>query len=260
MFTAILSADLPYAEIAFFAILALGLILGIIRGFAKSFKGIFLSIAILLCSLLLITPTFAKVRSLDVFVNLEGTITQKIESGNEIFAIPITVVENESGELTYWTTVQIDGESMLVSLEDCMGDGMASSAKGKLAKWLAERFITESGQTIGSVAGIFVSDIIVAVVMFIAYCIALHLICYIIRKIFSKMHKSESKLLKGIDRTFGAVISTAFSFIFILVVLAIINAIKDKIPEVDQMLTSSTVCGYFYQNNPIATLFTEIFG
>ena len=58
MFNTVLSADVPYAEIAFFAVLAIGLVLGLIRGFSKSFKGVFLALVIILASLLLITPTF----------------------------------------------------------------------------------------------------------------------------------------------------------------------------------------------------------
>lgn len=260
MFSAVLSADIAYAEIAFFGIIVLGLLLGIIRGFAKSFKGFFLSIAIMLCALLLISPTFARVRSLDMFMNMESSLTKKIEDGDEIFSTPITVIEDESGSKTYWTTVQKEGVETTVPLEEGMGEGMVSSVKGKLAKWLAERFISEDGQTIGSVAGIFVSDIITAVIMFVAYCIILHLICYLLRKIFNKLHHSDSKLLKGIDRTCGAIVSALFAFVFVLVALAIIYAIRDKIPEIDEMISSSSVCGYFYANNPIAKLFTEIFG
>lgn len=260
MNTTLLSADLPYAEIAFFAIIALGLVLGLIRGFAKSFKGIFLTVAIMLCSLLLITPTFGKVRNVDFVMNIETSLTQKIEGGSEIFALPITVQVDGDGNRTFWAEAQVDGVATQVPIEEAMGDGLLGSTKGKLVLWLAERFITDSNQTIGSVAGIFVTDIIASVVMFVVYCIALWFVCFVLRKIFSKMHKSESKLLKGIDRTCGAVVSTAFAFIFVLLVLAILHAIRDKIPEVDEMISSSTVAGYFYANNPIATLFAEIFG
>ena len=74
------------------------------------------------------------------------------------------------------------------------------------------------------------------------------------------MHTSDSKVLVGIDRTCGAIISTAFALVFIMVVLAILNSLKGKTPAVDSALESSTVCKYFYENNPIAKLFTEIFG
>lgn len=257
----LLSADVPYADIAFFAIVALGLILGLIRGFSKSFKGFFLSVAIMLAALLLITPTFDKVRNIDVFQKMESSITQKFESGDQLFALPINVrIDPNTGEKSYWVTVTTEEGTKEQPLESSVGTGITSSLKGKFAVWLAKSFITDDGQTIGGVAGTFVSDIIVAVIMFIVYCIILHLLCWILRKIFGKMHSSESKGLVAVDRVFGGIVSTAFAFVFILLVLAILNTLKGKIPTVDKALSSSTVCGYFYQNNPVAKLFTEIFG
>ena len=257
----LLSADIPYADIAFFVVVALGLILGVIRGFSKSFKGVFLTIAIMLSALLLITPTFDSVRNLDMFKNMETSITEKIESGDKIFSQKIFIgTDSETGEKKYYVEVSSEEGTSKVELENSMGDGLTSSLKGKFALWLAKTFITDDGQTVGGVAGTFVSDIIVAVIMFVVYCVALGLICWLLRKIFAKMHTSESGALKAIDRTFGAIVSTAFALVFILVVLAILNALKDKLPTVDEALSSSTVCGYFYQNNPVAKLFTEIFG
>lgn len=256
----VLSADMPYADIAFFVIVALGLILGIIRGFSKSFKGLFLTVAIMLSSLLLLTPTFASARQLDVFVNMESSITTKIEDSNDLCSKKINVHVDESGNKSYWVVVTNESGSSEQLLENSMGDGITSSLKGKFALWLAKTFIQESGQTIGQVAGVFLSDVIVAIVLFVVYCIALGIICWLLRKIFAKMHTSDSKVLVGIDRTCGAIISTAFALVFIMVVLAILNSLKGKIPAVDSALESSTVCKYFYENNPIAKLFTEIFG
>ena len=256
----VLSADMPYADIAFFVIVALGLILGIIRGFSKSFKGLFLTVAIMLASLLLLTPTFASARQLDVCMKMESSITTKIEDSNELCSKKINVHVDESGNKSYWVVVTNESGSSEQLLENSMGDGITSTLKGKFALWLAKTFIQESGQTIGQVAGVFVSDVIVAIVLFVIYCIALGIICWLLRKIFAKMHASDSKVLVGIDRTCGAIISTAFALVFILVVLAILNSLKGKIPAVDSALESSTVCKYFYENNPIAKLFTEIFG
>ena len=169
----LLCADIPYADIAFFVIIALGLILGIIRGFAKSFKGFFLTIAIMLAALLLIAPTFDKVRNLDVFVNMDNSISAKFESGNVIFSTPINVrVDAETGEKSYWVSVTTDDGTSEQPLESSMGNDLTSSLKGKFAVWLAKTFITDDGQTIGGVAGTFVSDIIVAVVC--SSCIVWH--------------------------------------------------------------------------------------
>ncbi len=260
MFSSLLCQSSPYADIAFVAIVVLGLVLGIIRGFAKSFKGIFLTLAIMLISLLLIAPTFASVRTLDVFSNLENTLTEKFEGDSAIFSTPI-YIESTGGELSYYVKVTNDsGEVENVPLESSMGSDTVSSIKGQFALWLAKTFITKDGQSVGSVAGVFVTDIITAVVMFVVYCIILGLICWLLRKIFAKMHQSDNGALKAIDRIFGALISTAFALIFVLTVLAILNALRGKIPTVDQYIDDSTICKYFYNNNPIATLFAQIFG
>ena len=229
----VLSADMPYADIAFFVIVALGLILGIIRGFSKSFKGLFLTVAIMLSSLLLLTPTFASARQLDVFANMESSITTKIEDSNDLCSKKINVHVDESGNKSYWVVVTNESGSSEQLLENSMGDGLMSSLKGKFALWLAKTFIQESGQTIGQVAGVFLSDVIVAIVLFVVYCIALGIICWPLRTLFAKMHTSDSKVLVGIDRTCGAIISTAFALVFIMVVLAILNSLKGKIPTVD---------------------------
>lgn len=258
--TYILAADVPYADIAFFVILALGLILGIIRGFSKSFKGFFLALAIMLASLLIITPTFEPVRNLEVFEKMDNSISTSIESKNQLFATPIYVTKEENGSLSYWVDTTVDGETRRVNLEEAANGDLTSSLKSKLALWLAKSFITEDGQTIGGVAGRFVSDLIVAIVMFVVYCLALWLICFILRKIFAGMRNSESSALKAIDRIFGAIVSTAFAFVFILLVLAILSSLRNKIPQVDEYLSNSTVCGYLYLKNPVAILFHKIFG
>lgn len=262
MFTYILSADVPYADIAFIAILALGLVLGIIRGFSKSFKGFFLTIAIMLASLLLLTPTFAAARDMDMFVSMEESITSSIEDKTELFAKPIYIENDaESGDISFLVEVQLeDGTTQRVALSEGLDEGGTSAIKARLALWLADKFIEEDGQTLGGVAGMFISDLIVAVALFIVYCIVLGLLCWLLRKLFARMRKSDSRVLKAIDRVAGGIVSTAFACVFALLVLAILYALRDKIGSLNEMLENSTICAPFYLNNPIARLFTEIFG
>lgn len=139
-------------------------------------------------------------------------------------------VDAETGEKSYWVSVTTDEGTSEQPLESSMGNDLTSSLKGKFAVWLAKTFITDDGQTIGGVAGTFVSDIIVAVVMFVVYCLALGLVCWLLRKIFAKMHTSDSKALVAVDRTFGAVISVAFAFVFILWHLQYSTRSKTKSP------------------------------
>ena len=261
MFLQVLSADIPYADIAFFVILALGLLLGILRGFSKSFKGFFLTIGIMLAALLILSPTFAKVREISVFQKMETSITQGIEKKSELLSQPIYVVTDEEGNRTFFVDVTQDGVTERVNLETVIANSdMSGALKGKITLWLAQKFIYKDGQSIGAVAGIFISDIVVAIVAYIAYCLALGLICWLLRKIFAKMHDSDNKLLKALDRTCGAIVSTAFAAVFILLMLAILYALREKIEVVDNALRQSKVCGYFYLNNPVAKLLTEIFG
>lgn len=256
----LLSAQVPYADIAFIVVLALALILGLIRGLAKSFKGFFLAVAIVLISLLLISPTFEPVRKISVFEKMNVSITEKISS-TELLAMPIYVetAQNEDGTETRTFFVEItleDGTTARTDLGTALGDGI----KAKFANWLAERFITEDGQTIGGVAGNFISDIIVSVIMFIVYCIALGLICWLIRLIFRGMHNSDSDVLRIVDRSLGAVVSVALTLVFVLVVLAIIAKAADENSAVHIYLSNSKICGFFYLNNPITELWTSIFG
>lgn len=256
----LLSAQVPYADIAFIVVLALAFILGMIRGLAKSFKGFFLTVAIVLISLLLISPTFEPVRNISVFEKMNVAITEKI-SASELLSTPIYVEtsQNEDGTETRSFFVEItleDGTTARTDLGTALGDGI----KAKFANWLAERFITEDGQTIGGVAGNFISDIIVSVIMFVVYCIALGLICWLIRLLFRGMHTSNIGAIRFVDRSLGAVISVALTLVFVLVVLAIIAKAADENSVVNVYLTNSKICGYFYNNNPITKLWTSIFG
>lgn len=187
MFLQVLSADIPYADIAFFVILALGLLLGILRGFSKSFKGFFLTIGIMLAALLILSPTFAKVREISVFQKMETSITQGIEKKSELLSQPIYVVTDEKGNRTFFVDVTQDGVTERVNLETVIANSdMSGALKGKLTLWLAQKFIYKDGQSIGAVAGVFISDIIVAIIAYIAYCLVLGLICWLLRKILQK--------------------------------------------------------------------------
>lgn len=192
---------------------------------------------------------------------METSITEGIQGKSELLSEPIYIETDEEGNRTFFVEVTQDDVTERVNLETVIANGdMAGALKGKITLWLAQKFIYEDGQSIGSVAGVFVADIIVAIVTYIVYCLVLGLICWLLRKIFAKMHNSDNKLLKALDRTCGAIVSTAFAAVFILLVLAILYAVRDKIEVVDTALSESKVCGYFYLNNPVAKLLTEIFG
>ena len=73
------------------------------------------------------------------------------------------------------------------------------------------------------------------------------------------MHHSESKPVRVIDRILGGVVGLVTSAVLIMVVLAIIKAVGDKIPIVVDYINQSTVCKFFYDLNPIGTVLADIF-
>ncbi len=250
MTTHILSATFSYADIAFLAILVLGLVIGLIRGFSKSFKGFFLAVAIILGALLLVGALFPKVRTIGVFDQLDAKIVESSNGWGEAFNSPL--YKNEDG--SFYVEVQRDGEMQKVPLSSV--DGF----KGWIANFLASKFVTEEGVSLGKVAADYITNLVVAVSTFILICVALGLICWIIRKIFAGMHTSESVALKSIDRVLGALIAAALTLVFLLVVLAILHIFDSKITVVTDYLKNSSVTGYLYEHNPISTVFSKIFG
>lgn len=251
-----LISAVPYADIAFFVILGLGLLAGIIGGLARAFKGLFKTIAVILISILIVGATLAPISKLGFIESMTGTFEGKTAGWGVVFSEPVHIADDGS----FYVFVEYDGTMNKVKLEDASGSGLVDSAKGKLAVWLAERFITEDGQTLGRASAEMLTSIILSVALFVIYCILLGIICWILRKIFKNMHRSESSAVRIVDRVLGAVVSAGLAFVFILLVLAILHALARVIPTVHEYLQSSVICGFFYQNNPISNVFSSIFG
>lgn len=251
MLNQIVSANFGYADIAFFAILALGLVIGLIRGFAKSFKGFFLAVTIILCSILLVGATFSLVRKIGFWDSLDSKIVESSKGWGQAFSEPLH--KNEDG--TFYVEIQEDGEMHKVPLSSVGG------IKGKIAGFLAERFVQDvpdEGISLGQVLANFITNIVVAVASFVVYALALGLICWILRKIFGRMHDSESGAVKAIDRILGAVVSAALALIFLLVVLEIFHFFDTKLTVVTDHIRNSAITGYLYEHNPISTIFANI--
>lgn len=247
MFTHLLGASFEYADIAFLCIIGLFLILGLIRGIAKSFKGFLVSIAIILLSLFLLGLTFAPIRQMDISMKLEDTLITSSQNWGDIYTQEIYF--NADGSLA----ILVDGN--LVPLADA-----ASGIKGKFASYLASKFITEDGQTLGGVIVDNITSLIVSLIVFILYCILLGIIVAIFRKMTEKMHFSDNGAVKTIDRIAGGLISAGLSLIFILFVLAIFASLDGKMPTVIEYVKKAPMCNFFYTHNPIATVLTNIFG
>ena len=248
MFNQLLSASINYVDIAFFAILLIGLIVGLIRGFAKSLKGFFLAVTIILCAVLLVGATFKPIRKIKVWDSIDDKIVASSQGWGQAFSEPLH--KNEDG--SFYIEIQQDGETQKVPLSSVGG------LKGRLAAFLAQKFVQDEGISLGEVLANFVTNIVVAVASFLVFCFAIWLVCWIIRKIFGKMHDSEKKGVKAIDRILGALVSAALMLIFILVVLEILNFFANKLPMITPYIESSTVTKYLYEHNPISTIFANI--
>lgn len=251
-----LISAVSYADIVFFVILGLGLLGGIIGGLAKALKGFFKSIAVILISLLLVGATLTPICNIGFVEKMTASFAEKTATWGEIFSQPVYKADDGS----YYVFVEYDGGQNKVKLEDASGSGFVDQSKGKFAEWIAERFITEDGQTLCEASARMLTSIIVSVVAFIIYCILLGLICWVLRKIFKQLHDSDSGAVRIIDRVLGAVIATGLAFLFLLLVLAILHTLSRVAPTMHEYLLNSPVCGYFYEHNPISIVFKSIFG
>lgn len=258
----IAAVAISYADIAFFALVLIGLIIGIIGGTQKAARGIMLTFTIILLSLLLVGFSINGIKGLSFVQSLDDKITEKSSSWGEIFTEEIHV----SDEGDFYVIYEVDGEPTQVFLKDAAEEGGISKFKAKFALWLAERFIkpeaegNAEGQSLGSVLGDFATSLIVALVTFIIFCIVLSVIFVILRKISKRMHESEHRGLRVADRAIGAVMGAVLMVISVLFIMAILHIFRAKIAVVDDYLTNSPVCGFLYTNNPLTSVFGKIFG
>ena len=246
-----LVSAISYADIVFFVILGLGLLGGVIGGLARAFKGFFKTIAVILISILLVGATIAPISKLSVV----QPMTNKFESMSSGWGVAFTAPIHIDDDGSFYILVENGNR---VKLEEASGNGLVDGAKGKLAVWLAERFITEDGQTLSEASANMLTSIILSVILFVIYCILLGILCFVLRKIFKGMHKSDNQAIRIVDRVAGAIISTGLALVFILLVLAILHAIH--IPAVHDYMVNSPVCGFLYEHNPISNVFGRIFG
>lgn len=254
--TSILISAVSYADIVFFVILALGLLAGVLGGLARCFKGFFKTVAVILISILIVGATLAPISKLGFIESMTAKFESKTANWGVVFSEPVHIAEDGS----FYIFVEYDGTMNKVPLEDAGGSGLVDSAKGKLAVWLANRFVTEDGQTLGKASADMLTSLILAVVLFILYCIALGIICFILRKVLKGAHRSESTAVRVADRVLGAILSTGLAFIFLLLALAILHALANVAPTMHDYLLNSPVCGFFYEHNPISNVFGRIFG
>lgn len=244
MFSVIIANTTWYADVALIAVLLVFTLGGVIRGFGKSFKGFFVTIIVILLSLLLMGAFHGAVMESE----LSATLQEKIASASSGWGIEF----NEN--------VYINDGAYSIFVDGTLTELGSISFKGKLAGWLAKMLITESG--VYSVAGVCVynvASLIMAIALFVVCAIALTIICTVIKAATKNLHDSDSHTVRVVERVFGGIIGFAIGAIIIFIVLAIFSALSDKAPSIINYIEQSSVCKFFYELNPIGKVFEKIF-
>lgn len=244
MFSTIIADTTWYADVALIAVLLLFTLGGVIKGFGKSFKGFFVTIVVILLSLLLMGAFHETVMDSSLSVSLQEKIASAstgwgAEFNETVFINDGTYSILQNGELTELGSI---------------------SFKGKLAGWLAETLITESGvHSVASVCVYNVTSLIMAIALFVVCAIGLSIVCTVIKGATKGLHDSDNKTVRIIDKVFGGLIGLVVGAVIIFLVLAIFSALSDKAPSIMNYIEQSSVCKFFYELNPIGKVFAKIF-
>lgn len=243
--TAFALSAVGYADIAVLVLLALCLILGFIRGFSKTLKGFMLGAAVVLCSLYLMGLIYEPISKTEMAQSLENSLSSSSEGWGDAFTSPVFAseagyyVKNDDGTTT--ALKEVDG------------------FKGTIANWLAGKFTPEDSQSVASVIVGNITSLIISIVTFIICVIALSIICALLRKLTEKMHFSENKGVRAVDKVLGGILGAGLSLIFVLFVFGIFASLEDKMPTVISAVTEAPVSGFLYTHNPVTSVLTGIF-
>ncbi len=262
----ILSAGISGGDIVVIVILALGLLGGLFGGLAKAFSGVFASFTVILVSLLLAGLTVPALSGSALGTALNKPLLNSAKGWGEVFQAEVyifrdefnTPVKDEDGNYKYYIQLE-DGP---VALEDAVGSGLVNKTKGKIAVRLANRFINEEteGQSLAKYAGDALTTLILDIIMFVVFCIVLGLILFLLRRVFKKMHKSDSFGVRTLDRVLGAIIGAALALLFALIVLAIFHSAAGETTKVGSFFMKGNFCKALYTHNPMSGLLSKVFG
>ena len=244
MFSTTLSATTWYADLALIVLLVGFVAFGAVRGIAKSMKGFFMTITVVLVSLLLMGLLHQPLLESSIGQDLQATLSSKSAGWGPEF----NEIIHHEGELKY---IILDGARQ--NLKEL-------GIKGLVADTVADLLITEYG--VQSLAGLCVhnlTSLIISVCSFAVSCIVLSILCSIFRGITANMEDSKSKPIRVTNRVLGGIVGLVIGAVTILTVFAVFKATADKIPAVIQYIEQSTICKFFYDLNPIGTAFASIF-
>ena len=240
MFTAnIVSAAGWYADVALAALLALFLLAGLIKGFSKSTKGFFVFVFVVCVSLMLTGLTQDAVADSALGTSISDGLSSASADWGPAFNSPVTVSEDD-------TPTELNSGNFGI--------------KGSFAGFVADKFGVQTGDTVAGAAVASITSVCVAAIMFVVFVIGIVLVFFVIRRVAAPMAKAAVPGVRLLDRILGALFSAFVGLVFVWIVFAIIAAIGDPAAEAQNYLSESAFAGLLYNNNPITTLFTRIFG
>lgn len=247
MFAGLVAASYWYVDVAIAVFLALFLIGGIVKGFAKSTKGFFAFVVIVCASALLMGVTQEAAMNSAIGTGIEDKISSAAGDWGVAFNSP----------------VQRDAEGtiyVLVNDSPVKLDTSEFGFKGTVAKFYAERFDVADGDTVAGSAVRSITSVCVSAIMFLIFVAAFLIIFLILRLVLKPMSDSPSKGVKAVDKTLGALLRLFIGLVVLWAIIAIVAAIGEKAGVVDEYIHGSVIGGFFYDNNPLTTVFRMIFG
>lgn len=244
MFSTTLSATTWYADLALVILLVGFTAVGAVRGLGKSMKGFFMTIAVILLSLLIMGLLHDPILNSSLGQSLYDAIAEKSAGWGPEF--------NE--------VIHMDGDVKFILVDGVRQNLADMSWQGMIADGVADILISEYG--VQSLAGLCVHNVtslIISVCLFAISCILLSLICSILKGATQNMDESKTKGVRIANRVLGGVVGLVLGAITILTVFAVFRATADKIPQVIEYINDSVICKFFYDLNPIGQALASIF-
>ena len=244
MFSTTLSATTWYADLALVILLVGFTAVGAVRGLGKSMKGFFMTIAVILLSLLIMGLLHEPILNSSLGQSLYDAIAEKSAGWGPEF--------NE--------VIHMDGDVKFILVDGVRQNLADMSWQGMIADGVADILISEYG--VQSLAGLCVHNVtslIISVCLFAISCILLSLICSILKGATQNMDESKTKGIRIANRVLGGVVGLVLGAITILTVFAVFRATADKIPQVIEYINDSVICKFFYDLNPIGQALASIF-
>ncbi len=234
------------ADIIVLVILVLGVLAGIIAGFAKMLRGgLGTIVAIIVCVVCAIFLA-DKLAEVSFLATLTDTIEDKMAAKFDVCALPAKIsgdailLQNSNGEWVALTET-ISG----------LPGKLASIAQPVLVK-LCSTYLDGTG-SIALAVSTLTTKICAGAIIVIGGIIVLEILFGILSSLLGKL-MAKQKAIRTVDRVIGLIFTAAISVLIVFAVMLVFAKLGDKAAAITDMIESSTVAKWFYENNPFVTL------